>query len=319
MNDSTTELTTLDRSRAVPTIFSLVPKTLQEAMEFAKIISDTDFVPKDYRNKPGNILVAVQMGAEVGLPPMQALQGIAVINGRPSIWGDAMWALVKNSTLCEWTDETFDDASMTATCMVKRRGSPVVVRTFSKSDAEKAQLWGKDTYKQYPRRMLQMRARAYACRDALPEVLKGLSSREEAADIRDMGDAEREPILMPQAREELPLPDGRRVTTVQHAGLHHGIPASPSPATTEKDSAESDASSNRLPAGDSGIDMSTGEIRPPAGNGGGLMPGQMNILRADMRHYKVDDVEIVHKFGVPLEQVPFAKFAEVRKFICGGA
>lgn len=175
-------------------IFSLIPRNFQEAMEFAKLIADTDFVPKDYRGKPGNILVAVQMGAEVGLKPMQSLQNIAVINGRPSIWGDAFWALIKRHRLCEWTREEFEEGSMTARCIVKRKGSEPVVRSFSKADAEKAKLWNKEgPWQYYPRRMLQMRARGFACRDAIPEALKGLSIAEEVIselDERDMGAAE---------------------------------------------------------------------------------------------------------------------------------
>ena len=173
-------------------VFSLMPRTFEEAMEFAKMIADTDFVPKDFKGKPGNILVAVQMGAEIGLLPVQALQNIAVINGRPAVWGDALWALVNSHPLCEWVREEFDDASMTAICTVKRRNREPVVRKFSKADAEKARLWSKDgPWQQYPKRMLQMRARGFACRDAIPEALKGLAMREELEDTeRDMGDAQ---------------------------------------------------------------------------------------------------------------------------------
>lgn len=173
-------------------IFSLVPRDLKEAMEFAKLISDTDFIPRDYKGKPGNILVAVQMGAEVGLKPMQSLQNIAVINGRPSIWGDAFWGLILRHPLCEWAREEFSEATMTATCTVKRRGNDPVVRTFSKADAEKARLWSKEgPWTGYPRRMLQMRARGFAGRDAIPEALKGLSIAEFSQDEKDMGSAER--------------------------------------------------------------------------------------------------------------------------------
>ena len=42
-------------------------------------------------------MLAVQLGSEVGLRPMQALQNIAVINGRPAVWGDALPGLCKAS------------------------------------------------------------------------------------------------------------------------------------------------------------------------------------------------------------------------------
>lgn len=163
--------------------FTLQPRTFAEALEFGKLMASSDMVPKDYRGKPANVLVAVQMGREVGLSPMQAIQNIAVINGRPSLWGDAMLAIVRAHHLCRGVYEEFDDASMTATCRVRRQGDADTVRTFSQQDAQTAGLWGKQgPWTNYPKRMLQMRARAFALRDAFPDALRGLSSAEEVGD-----------------------------------------------------------------------------------------------------------------------------------------
>jgi hypothetical protein len=197
--------------------FSLVPTNLAEAKELATLISKSDLVPKDYQDKPGNVLVAIQMGQELGLQPMQALQGIAVINGRPSVWGDAMLALVRGNSLCESLHEYFDGEgdSLTAVCAITRKGEKAnIVRRFSVADAKKASLWGKTgPWTNYPQRMLQMRARAWACRDAFPDVLKGISVAEEAQDIRDMGDLEvvKPVIQMPVARPEPAVGEPRAV------------------------------------------------------------------------------------------------------------
>ena len=80
---------------------SLAPRTIQEALDFSAYLAKSDLIPRDYQNKPHNIFVAVQYGMELGLPPMQALQGIAVINGRPSMWGDAVLAVVMVSVSVE--------------------------------------------------------------------------------------------------------------------------------------------------------------------------------------------------------------------------
>jgi hypothetical protein len=168
--------------------FSLVPDTLSDAMRMAEMIAKSDFAPKDYVNKPGNVLVAIQMGLDIGLKPMQALQNIAVINGRPSIWGDAALALVQNSDLIEYVKETFEGKKgtddWTAVCEVKRKGWPdAIVRKFSVGDAKKAGLWTKaGTWQTYPDRMLQMRARSFALRDAAADCLMGLVLVEEAQD-----------------------------------------------------------------------------------------------------------------------------------------
>lgn len=160
------------------------PAALQAVMNYCETLAKSDFIPKDYQDKPGNVLVAIQWGMEVGLQPLQAMQNIAVVNGRPSMWGDAVLALVKGSSVYEYIKESFDDAKMIATCEVKRKGEDAVIRTFSKGDAEKANLWSKSgTWQNYPKRMLQMRARAWALRDAFPDVLKGMAIAEEVADI----------------------------------------------------------------------------------------------------------------------------------------
>ena len=176
---------------AVKQNFSLTPSSLAEAMEFAGMMSKSSIVPKDYQNNPGNILVAIQWGMEIGLQPLQSMQSIAVINGRPSIWGDAMLALVRSSGLLESINEDVTDSK--AVCTIKRRGEQEVVREFSMDDAKRAGLTGKQgPWSQYPKRMLQMRARAFALRDVFADVLRGVHVAEEAQDIseRDMGAAD---------------------------------------------------------------------------------------------------------------------------------
>jgi len=197
----TTELATRETengagSGAVATTFSMVPRSLEEAMKFAEIMAKSDLVPKDYKGKAGNILVAMQKGYEVGLAPMAALETIAVINGRASLWGDGLLAIVMNHPAYEWHTETFDEATMTATFTIKRKGHDAHVSTFSKADAIQAKtiewidqkrvvksLWEKDTYQSYPKRMLQMRARGFGARDKFPDALKGMIAAEEAVDI----------------------------------------------------------------------------------------------------------------------------------------
>lgn len=166
--------------------YSIQPQTFGELQAFCTMIANSDLAPKDYRGKPGNVLVAVQMGSEIGLKPMQAIQNIAVINGRPSVWGDAALALIKQHPAFQSCREWFDgqgDAE-TAYCEMIRRGEPPVVRSFSLADAKAANLLGKDgPWKQYRKRMMQMRARGFCGRDAFPDALKGLSFAEEAMDI----------------------------------------------------------------------------------------------------------------------------------------
>ena len=175
------ELTTTNRGFA--------PATLTEAIRFSDMLASSSMVPKAYQGKPQDILVCVQWGYEMGLAPMQALQNIAVINGKPSVYGDAMMALVQASAVCEDVEEFFEGEGTpnpVAVCIAKRKNRKPVIAKFSVEDAKRAGLWAKQgPWSAYPKRMMQMRARGFALRDAFPDVLKGLISVEEAQDYPD--------------------------------------------------------------------------------------------------------------------------------------
>lgn len=169
------------------TILGMSINSLTEAMSVAEFFAKSDLVPKDYKGKPGNIVVAWQKGFEVGLMPQQSLETIAVINGRACIWGDGLIALVKRSPLEEWTNEWMEGEgdNMIAYCETKRVGQPKTIkRSFSVEDAKKAGLWGNNVWAKYPKRMPQMRARGFALRDAFPDVLNGLQLAEEMLDAQ---------------------------------------------------------------------------------------------------------------------------------------
>jgi hypothetical protein len=196
------ETTALD----IPQTFSLEPRNLSEAMEFSRLIAASELCPKDYRAKPANVLIAVQMAKELGISPMQGLQNISVINGRPTMWGDLLIGLVQASGKLEAIEERDPQEAFKVSegrCAVKRVGvADPVVRTFTMEMATKAglvQRSGADgPWSKYPGRMLQMRARSWALRDAFADVLKGLQSREEVEDYPT-----REPIAMPRRASEV--------------------------------------------------------------------------------------------------------------------
>ena len=177
-----TALTTTNRQ-------GFAPATITEAIQFSEMLASSQMVPRAYQGKPQDIMVCVQWGYEIGLAPMQALQNIAVINGKPSVYGDAAMALVQASPVCEDVEEYFDNEGTpnpVAVCVAQRKGRKPVVAKFSVEDAKRAGLWGKQgPWTAYPKRMMQMRARGFALRDAFPDVLKGLITAEEAQDYPD--------------------------------------------------------------------------------------------------------------------------------------
>lgn len=160
----------------------LSPSTLKEAHEFAAMLAKSDLVPKAYQNKPGDIMIAGAMGARLGLDIFSALAGIACINGRPTLWGDAMLAVCQANPDFEDMAEKVTGAGETleATCTVKRKGRSPYTTVFSAADAKRAGLWGKQgPWTTMPQRMCQMRARAFALRGIFADALSGFHAREE--------------------------------------------------------------------------------------------------------------------------------------------
>lgn len=164
----------------------LTPRNAVEAFEIASNLAQSSLIPQAMKGKPADIVVAMAYGAELGLQPLQSLQNIAVINGRPSLWGDAVRALVLNSHdlkgLEEWNDGDVFHCRITR---ATRAGGEIVIhKSFSDADATRAGLLGKQgPWKQYPDRMKQMRAFSFASRDAYSDRLRGFITREEAEDI----------------------------------------------------------------------------------------------------------------------------------------
>jgi len=196
------------------------PASFDQAIKLAGYIAASGLAPKGYENKPQAVLVAMAMGAEVGLGPLASLQNIAVINGRPSLWGDAMLAVCMAHAEWEGYDEQApDDKNLrTATCTVKRRGMKPVTRTFSMNDAKQAGLDGKQgPWTQYPKRMLQLRARAFALRDAFADALRGIACAEESQDVLDVA-------VVDPPRADAPPPAPSRVEALKQAVAAEAAP-----------------------------------------------------------------------------------------------
>ena len=160
--------------------------SLEDAFRFAKAIVSSGFAPRGME-KPESVLVALQWGAELGLTPMAALSNIAVVNGRPSLFGDAALALVRSSGQLEsYSEEEVGERgkdSFGYKITAKRRGFDPQGETFTVADAKTAKLWGKaGPWTDYPARMLKFRARGFLLRDVFGDVLKGLRTMEEVRD-----------------------------------------------------------------------------------------------------------------------------------------
>ena len=218
------------------------PKSTSEAMELAKTLASSQLIPKAFQQRPGDVFVAMMWSHSLGIPIVQGLQGIAVINGKPSLYGDALLAVCMGSGQMADIEETVtgNADNLTATCKVTRRGKPTpVVSTFSIADARAAGLLGKPgPWKQYTSRMLKMRARAFALRDAFPDVLSGIASAEEMQDVEGTAtekateNVAEQVAKMPRRRSKLPVQapkEGTEAEVVKPAAPAQELPLPPEP------------------------------------------------------------------------------------------
>ncbi len=187
---STEETTLATRPTKAPVIAGergLQLNSLEAMWRFAQMAVNSG-IYKDLPS-PEVALIKVQAGAELGLTPVWSLTNIFVVNGKPTVYGDGLLGIVLAHPQCEDVIETAEggevfkdnkpNTAYTAICEVRRKGRTPIIRKFSVADAIKAGIFGKNVHALYPARMLQMRARSWACRDAFADALRGLGVREE--------------------------------------------------------------------------------------------------------------------------------------------
>lgn len=153
----------------------IAPRSLEESERLAVTLAKSALLPTDLRNKPQDVLATLMAGAELGLAPMQALRGIQIIQGKPSLSADLMGALVKRRPdICEYL-QLVESTPTKATYRTKRKGEPEpTTMSFTMEDAKAAELIGSRMYKKFPANMLRARCLAAICRAVYPDLCLGL-------------------------------------------------------------------------------------------------------------------------------------------------
>lgn len=159
----------------------------ERQMTLAKQLATSALIPKTLQGKPGDILVVLMTGAELGLQPMQSLRGISVINGKGVCDAALLVGLcVRQSEVCEYFRLVNSDDRQ-ATYEAKRRGSDPVKLTFTLEQAKQAGLTGKENWRNYPAAMLRARCSAHLARAVFPDLVQGIYTTEEAQEFTPAG------------------------------------------------------------------------------------------------------------------------------------
>lgn len=199
---------------------------VQPAADLASQIAETEFVPKEMRNRPAMIAACILFGAELGLGPMVSLAKIAVVQGKPAPYAELARAMALGAGHEIWVDEQTNTK-----CKVsgRRRGSQQIhTVTWTSDDVKKAGI-SNHNYAKYPRQMLYARASAELVRQMAPDVLGGITVfAEEVGD----GDEMDGPTI---ATEPVKATTRRRATSAVAA-----LPAAEAPPLPDDTPATSD-------------------------------------------------------------------------------
>jgi hypothetical protein len=165
---------------------------VEQALIFAKAVIASGLAPYQFKT-PEAVLVAIQFGMELGLPPLSALNSVMIVRNRPCLWGDAVPGICAK-VIESYKDEEIgvqgtDSWGWKCTAKRKDRADPIS-RQFTVADAKVAKLWqkkgkdGEDTpWITHPSRMLLNRARTFCYRDLCPDIMRGMYTAEELKDI----------------------------------------------------------------------------------------------------------------------------------------
>jgi len=169
-------------------IVPLIPDDAEGVFKVSQYLAKSDLVPKSFGGRAENVFAAIMYGREIGVSGMQALSNIAVVNGRPSVWGELATALVRQSGLCETLNYKFTGEGATLKCIAtgKRKGDPEShTEEFSMADAKLAGFDKKDTYLKHPKDMVMWKALHRLFKFLWPDVLKGIAIRQIAGDLSE--------------------------------------------------------------------------------------------------------------------------------------
>lgn len=189
-------------------------RAAQAANDLAIPLCQTSFVPAHFQGKPGEATAAILYGAEAGLSPLQALQGVYVISGKPAMYARTLMAVVLAAGHEVWTESESDTRVIVCG---RRRGSDQIERAIWTIDrAKKAGYTRNSKYQTDPQAMLLARAQSDVCRRVAPDALLGM-----AYSVEELQDSD----------EDAPAPVKRTVRRQTPAAVESAPPATAKPAS----------------------------------------------------------------------------------------
>lgn len=198
-------------------LLPIYPTSFEEVFRLATLVvaggmvkpqkskDDNDnWVEEDVEQVKARATMLIMQGMELGIPPMQAIQLIAMINGRMTVHSEGVPGLLltRGFKIARNMRGTPMADDWTAVCTLTRPDGQVFVGEFSVAQAKRAKLWSPNEkirkfkrggasfeadndspWHKYPDRMLWARALGFAARDGAADAMRGMMVREEMEDM----------------------------------------------------------------------------------------------------------------------------------------
>jgi hypothetical protein len=147
---------------------------LESKIKYAHALAGANLLPASYRNQPANVLLAIELGEALGIPSIQAINGIHVIEGKPSASADLIASLVRRAG--HKLRVTVNDEEGYAVAQIIRADDEdfVYEARWDEKKARAAGLWGKGNWAKHPGQMMRSRAITEVCRMGASDALYGV-------------------------------------------------------------------------------------------------------------------------------------------------
>lgn len=100
--------------------------SIDARIRYARELAHAGLLPRDFRDRPANVLYAVEYGNMLGIHPLAAITGVHVMDGKPTASSSLMGALVRRAghRLRVRTDGTVAGGDFRATAEITRVDDP---------------------------------------------------------------------------------------------------------------------------------------------------------------------------------------------------
>jgi hypothetical protein len=189
-----------------------------QAMTIAQTLAKSKIVPLSLQQKPEDVFAVLVMGTELGIQPMQALNSINVIQGKPTVSPQLMMAMIRSKLPDPVIHISTNEEKRSVSCKTARTRQDYDAGLYYEAiwDLDRAERMGltvKDNYKKQAKTMLTWRAVAESCRMTFPDIVMGLYAPEEFQDFdgRQLPSVVSKTESQAMMDQDFPIPEAEKV------------------------------------------------------------------------------------------------------------